>query len=213
MRIGIIGAGNVGGTLSKAWAARGHEVRFGARDANDPKVKEAAAAAKAAAGGVAEAAAFAEAVILCVPYEAVGDAVREMGGGLDGKVLIDCTEPVSMGPDLLDRGLLVGHTTSAGEEVARLAPRARVVKALNTVGFPVMARPDFGGRKAVMPYCGDDAAAKGVARRLVEDLGFEALDAGPLANARLLEPVGMLWIYLAFKGMGTEFAFGLLRRA
>jgi predicted dinucleotide-binding enzyme len=125
--------------------------------------------------------------------------------------VIDCINPVAMGPDLLSKGLLVGHTTSAAEEVARLAPGARVVKALNTVGAPVMAKPQIAGERAVMLHCGDDAGAKAVTAQLVEALGFEPLDCGPLVNARLLEPVAMLWIYLAFTGMGVDFAFKLLR--
>ncbi len=213
MKIGILGAGNVGGTLGKRWSAGGHEVRFGVRDPADPKLKELLAAApKSAAAGVAEAAAFGEVVVLSVPWDAAPDALRQAGSGLDGKVLLDCTEPVSMGADLLEKGLLVGHTTSAGEQVARLAPKARVVKSLNTVGWPIMADPKVRGESAVMPYCGDDAAAKSAVARLVGELGFEPLDAGPLANARLLEPFGMLWIYLAFKGLGTSFAFTLRRR-
>ncbi len=213
MKIGIFGAGNVGGTLGKRWAAAGHEVKFGVRDAADPKLKETVAAApRSTAGGVAEAAAFGEVVVLSVPWDSARDVLKNAGTGLAGKVLLDCTNPVAMVPDLLDKGLLVGHTTSAGEQVAALAPKARVVKTLNTVGWPVMADPKFRGDNAVMPYCGDDAEAKSTVAKLVGELGFEPLDAGPLANARLLEPFGMLWIYLAFKGMGTGFAFTLRRR-
>jgi predicted dinucleotide-binding enzyme len=213
MKIGILGAGNVGGTLGKRWAAGGHAVRFGVRDPGDAKVKEVLAAApKATAGTVAEAAAFGEVVVLSVPWDASGDALSQAGSGLDGKVLLDCIEPVEMSANLLAKGLLVGHSSSAGEQVAARAPKARVVKTLNTVGWPIMANPKLRGEAAVMPYCGDDAAAKSTVAKLVAELGFEPLDAGPLVNARLLEPLGMLWIYLAFTGLGTEFAFTLRRR-
>jgi predicted dinucleotide-binding enzyme len=213
MKIGIVGAGNVGGTLGKRWASAGHEIKFGVRDAGDPKVKELLAASpRSTAGSVKEAAAFAEVIVLSVPWNAIDEALKQAGTTLSGKVLIDCTNPVPMGPDILERGLLVGHTTSAGEYVASKASGARVVKSLNTVGWPIMADPKLRGESAVMPYCGDDPAAKSTVARLVSDLGFEALDAGPLANARLLEPFGMLWIYLAFKGLGTDFAFTLKRK-
>jgi predicted dinucleotide-binding enzyme len=213
MKLGILGAGNVGGTLGKQWAARGHDVRFGVRDPKDAKLQALLKeiGPKAVASSLREAASFGEVIVLALPWQAVPDALRE-AGDLKGKVVIDCTEPVSMGPDLLTKGLLVGHTTSAGEQVAKWAPGARVVKALNTVGSGIMARPQFGAEKAVLFYCGDDAAAKSVAAELVGALGFEAVDAGPLSNARLLEPFGMLWIYLAFTGLGPDFAFKLLRR-
>jgi predicted dinucleotide-binding enzyme len=97
--------------------------------------------------------------------------------------------------------------------VQRWAPAAKVVKTLNTTGFANMADARFPGGRAVMFYCGDDAAAKHAAHGLVGDLGFEAVDAGALAAARLLEPLAMLWISLAMKqGLGRDFAFALLRR-
>jgi 8-hydroxy-5-deazaflavin:NADPH oxidoreductase len=213
MKLGILGAGNVGGTLGKQWAARGHDVRFGVRDPKDGKLQALLKeiGPNATAGSVREAASFGEVIVLALPWQAVPDSLRE-AGNLTGKVVIDCTEPVSMGPDILTKGLLVGHTTSAGEQVAQWAPGARVVKALNTVGSGIMARPQFGAEKPVLFYCGDDATAKAKAAELVGSLGFEAMDAGPLSNARLLEPFGMLWIYLAFTGLGPDFAFKLLRR-
>jgi predicted dinucleotide-binding enzyme len=213
MKLGIIGAGNVGSTLGRRWAAAGHEVRFGVRDVGDARVVRLLSeiGPKASAGSNAEAAASAEVVVLATPYDDTPEALAA-AGDLAGKVLIDCTEPVVMGPDILKRGLLIGHNTSAAEQIAARAPGVKVVKTLNTVGWPVMANPQFGSQKAVMPYCGDDAAAKAAAARLVGDLGFEPLDAGPLANARLLEPFGMLWISLAFNSMGTDFAFSLVKR-
>lgn len=212
MQIAILGAGNVGGTLGKRWSAVGHTVVFGVRDAADPKLKDLLGAAKATAATLSEAATRGEVVVLAVPWDAVPAALDAASVGLGDKVLLDCTNPVSMGSDLLAKGLLVGHTTSAGEQVAKRAPTARVVKSLNTVGWPIMADPSLQGQPSVMPYCGDDGAAKDVVARLLGDLGFEALDAGPLANARLLEPFGMLWISLAFQRLGPHFAFKLLRR-
>ena len=122
---------------------------------------------------------------------------------------MDCTNPLKS--DL--SSLLIGHTTSAGEEVAKWAPGARVVKAFNTTGAPNMTNPKFGGARAAMFIAGDDAPAKATVKQLGEDVGFEMIDVGALAQARLLEPLAMLWIHLAFKqGLGRDFAFGLLRR-
>lgn len=214
MRIAIIGAGNVGGTLGSRWARKGHAVVFGVRDLNDQKVKTALAAAgpNARAAGVPEAAAESEAVALTVPWKAAQDAVRS-AGELTGKILVDVTNPIGGGIEGLKQGLAIGHTTSAGEQVAAWAPGARVVKAFNTTGFDNMANPVYGSQVATMFLCGDDAAAKAAVTQLGQDLGFEMVDAGPLTIARLLEPHAMLWIHLSvFQGLGPEFAFKLLRR-
>ena len=210
MRIAIIGAGNVGGTLGTGWARRGHEVIFGVRDASDPRLKEllSRAGGKARAAGVKEAAAAAEVVALTVPWPAAQDALRS-AGDLRGKILLDCTNPLK--PDL--SGLTVGYTASGGEQVAGWAPGARVVKIFNTTGFPNMANPEYPEGRSMMLYCGDDPAAKKVAAQLATDLGFEPYDVGSLAEARLLEPFALVWIHLAvLQKMGTQFAFRLMRR-
>jgi 8-hydroxy-5-deazaflavin:NADPH oxidoreductase len=213
VEIGVIGAGNVGGTLGRRWAQAGHDVVFGVRDPNEEKVRTllASAGSHARAGRV-EAAAASEVVVLTVPWEAAHDAVRR-AGDLTGKVLVDVTNPVAMGLEGLKQGLLVGHTTSAAEQVAAWARGARVVKAFNTTGFGNMNDPRYGSQAVTMFVCGDDVEAKVVVTQLGEDLGFEMIDAGPLAIARLLEPLAMLWIHLAvLQGLGSEFAFTLQRR-
>src|SRR5262249_51769867 len=132
---------------------------------------------------------------------------------LRGKVLIDAVNPILLGADGLQRGLQVGHNTSAAEHAARWAPGARVVKAFNTIGADNMKDPRFGGERATMFYCGDDAEAKRVVGGLIEEVGFEPVDAGGLASARLLEPLAMMWIHLCFgMGLGTGIAFRLMRR-
>jgi NADPH-dependent F420 reductase len=210
MKIGTIGAGNVAGTLGRAWAAKGHDVVFGVRDPRGPKVQELvkATGGKARAASPAEAAAHGEVVLLATPWAATRAALRG-AGDLSGKVLVDATNPLA--PDL--SGLALGHTTSAGEEVARWAPGAKVVKAFNTIGAQHMADPRFGTQSASMLICGDDAAAKKTVLGLAEVLGFDPVDAGPLTQARLLEPLAMLWISLAYaSGHGPDIAFKLLRR-
>ena len=210
MKIAIIGAGSVGGTLGRGWAAAGHEIKFGVRDAAKVEVVKLVKeiGSRAGADGIALAAAFGEVVVLATPWEAAQAAIQS-AGNLSGKVLIDCTNPLQPGL----AGLSLGHTTSAGEEVSKWATGARVVKAFNTTGAPNMANPRFGGSPAVMFMAGDDLPAKTTVQKLGEDLGFEMVDAGGLAQARLLEPMAMLWIHLAFKqGLGRDFAFGLLRR-
>ena len=208
MRIGVIGIGMVGGTLGRRWAKEGHEVMFGVREPSSEKVGRllADSGENARAGTVAEAASFGEVVTLATPWSGTEDAVRQ-AGDLTGKVLLDCTNPLK--PDMSG---LEGDR-SAAEQVAAWAPGAKVVKIFNTTGFKNMDDPRFGDDRATMFYCGDDAEAKKVAARLAEGLGFDAVDAGPLAEARSLEYLALLWIHLAYvQKLGPGIAFKLMRR-
>lgn len=210
MRIGIFGAGNVGGTLGRGWAGKGHSVFFGVRHPHDAKTQELirGIGSKAQAGTVAEAAAFAEVIALATPWQATEEAVRQ-AGNLAGKIVIDCTNPLT--PDFSQ--LALGHTTSGLEQVAGWAKGAKVFKAFNQTGYNVMENPFVEGRQGVMFVCGDDEAGKPTVLQLVRDIGFEAVDAGGATVARLLEPLAMLWIHLALRrGLGRDWAFGLLRR-
>jgi predicted dinucleotide-binding enzyme len=180
MRIAVIGAGSVGASLPK------------------DRIKPPADAAKSA-----------EVVVIATPWMATESAVKGLGS-LVGKIVIDCTNPLGMGPDGLQ--LVLGFNTSAGEHVAGWLPGASVFKTLNTTGAGNMDRAAAFPQKPMMPVAGDDAAAKPKVMALVAALGFEPVDAGPLKNARLLEPFGMVWIDQAMKrGRGRDFAFALTR--
>jgi predicted dinucleotide-binding enzyme len=206
MRIAIIGAGSVGTALGQSWLKRGQDVTWGLRNPADPKY---AALPKERLKPPAEAAKAAEVVVIATPWPATEAAVKSLGN-LAGKVVIDCTNPLGMGPDGI--GLVLGFDTSAGEQVAGWALGASVFKALNTTGASNMARAADYKVKPVMPVAGDDAAKKPVVTELVGLLGFEAIDAGPLKNARLLEPFAMVWIDQAMKrGRGRDFAFALAK--
>jgi 8-hydroxy-5-deazaflavin:NADPH oxidoreductase len=209
MKIAVIGAGNVGGTLGRRWAELGHEVTFGLRHDPDEELRKLIdeSRGKIRTAPVKEAAQSAEVVVLATPWGAVKDALGN-AGPLDGKVLLDATNPLAAGLTL-DVG---PNGESGGERVAALAPGARVVKVFNTTGFNNMASPTYGGEPTVMFYAGDDAAAKDTAKRLASELGFDAVDAGPLTRARQLEKLALLWISLAFSGLGREIAFKLARR-
>ncbi len=213
MKIAIIGAGNVGGTLGTAWAQKaGHEIFFGVRDPAAEKTQALVRklGGKARAVAPAEAAAAADFIVLTTPWPAAEAAIRSMGN-LNGKIILDATNPLAMGPDGL--GLEIGHSISAGEKVQGWAKGASVFKTLNTTGFGNMANPVFNGVKSVMFVAGDDAANKPKVMALVGDLGFDAVDAGPLRNARLLEAHAMLWIELALKrGLGRDWAFARVKR-
>jgi predicted dinucleotide-binding enzyme len=210
MKIAVLGAGNVGGALGTGWAKKGHAVRFGVRDASDPKVKSVlqAAGPNAKAATLPEAIAFADVVVLTVPANTAEEVLRS-AGDLAGKILLDCTNPLK--PDL--SGLILGLSTSQGEQIAKVAPGARVVKIFNSTGFDNMADSHYPDGPVSMFYCGDDASAKEVAAELASDLGFEPVDSGPLTSARLLEPLSLLWITLSYKQkLGRGIAFRLIKR-
>ncbi|MEW6109207.1 MAG: NADPH-dependent F420 reductase [Nitrospirota bacterium] len=210
MNIGIIGSGNMGSGLGKLWAKKGHKIIFSYSRNKEKLDNLAVSVPNAKTGTPSEAAEMSGAVLLSVRWANVGEAIKA-AGSLKGKILIDCTNPIM--PDM--SGLDIGLTTSAAEEIARLASGAKVVKAFNTV-FAEVYHSDsrlFGSRRPTMLYCGDDADAKTTVARLIKDVGFDPIDAGPLKNARYLEPLAMLMIQLGHVlGMGTNIALNLIRR-
>lgn len=187
--------------MGGAWSAA-HQVTYGVRTPEDPKYADLADAVAT----TADAAQHADVVVLCTPWQTTQQAIADCGD-LAGRIVVDCTNPLT--PDF--SALEIGHTTSGAEQVAEWARGARVCKAMNQIGAPMMDHPDVEGTP-VMLVCGDDDAAKEVTSTLVSELGFEVVDAGELALARLLEPYALIWIHLALRrGFGTGFAFGLLR--
>jgi 8-hydroxy-5-deazaflavin:NADPH oxidoreductase len=207
MPIAIIGAGAVGATLGQAWLKHGQDVIWGLRNPADPKY---AGLAKERVKAPAEAVKEAEIVVIATPWSSTEPAVKSLGSSLAGKIMIDCTNPLGMGPDGLQ--LVLGFDTSAGEQVASWAPGAFVFKTLNTTGAGNMAKAAEYPVKPLMLVAGDDATRKPAVMELVGMLGFEPVDAGPLKNARLLEPFAMVWIDQAMKrGRGRDFAFALVK--
>lgn len=204
MKIAIVGAGNVGKALGLAWKAAKHDVVYALRPGSD-KAKQLEKDGFSIAG-IAEASNRADVIVLAIPFTEAA-AVIEALGPLEGKIVIDATNPVS--PDF---EMELGFDDSAGETVALLAQGARVVKAFNTTGAENMAKAKDFPAKPVMFVAGDDADAKKTVAKLAEDIGFEAIDAGPLKTSRYLEPMAMQWIKLAYGGVGKQFAFSLVRR-
>ena len=197
-KIGIIGAGNMGGAFAKRLAAAGHDVTVTAKDPAHAEQAAKAAGGNARAVRPGEIAAAADIIILAVPYGAATEALRG-AGDVSGKTVIDITNPLTADMSRLQ----VGHTTSAAEEIQKATPGAKVVKGFNTVFAQVLG----GKGKAQVFLAGDDPGAKNAVKSVAESAGFEPVDAGPLANARLLEPVGMLNIYLGYvAGRGTGIA-------
>jgi hypothetical protein len=216
MKIAIIGAGNVGGALGRAWAKAGHTIIFGVRDPAGGKTKPPLAEIGSAASSVVvpDAVRSAEVIVLATPWEAVPNVVAAMGD-VRGKILIDCTNPLMLNAEG-SLSLSLGSTTSGAEELARLAAGARVAKAFNTYGwenFANSAYPGYGDLKPAMFYCSDDDEAKEIVEKLAKDLGFEPVDTGGLGMARSLEPLALMWIRLAIRnGRNPNFTWGVLRR-
>lgn len=198
MKLAIIGRGSVAQALARALS--GHEISFGVRDPNGPSERDLAAAA-----------AWGEAIILATPWGAESEVAAAIEPHIAGKPVIDATNPVGMtehGPDLVTT---LGRSAAEGLQ-ARL-PEARVVKTFNQIGAEFMAEPGRLDRPAVMFVASDDSSARNLAVRLVREAGFEAVDAGPLSNARHLESLAMLWIWSALKGdLGRSFGFALARQ-
>ena len=189
-KIGIIGDGNVGSALARGLGRAGHEVRSVGNDK----------------GAIREAASWGDVVLLAVPFGAIDDVVRDAGEALAGKTVVDVTNALDANMDLA-----VGFRTSGAEELQKKLPKARVVKAFNTVFAQYMDSGRLGDKPLTAFVAADDAGAKQTVLELARGIGFDAVDAGPLKNARLLEPLALLNIQLGYGlGMGTQIGFKLL---
>lgn len=194
MKISIIGAGNVGSVLARRFAANGHEVTT-ADSATGPSRLAADIAA-------------ADVTVLAVPFDAVARLDPQVKTTLSGKIVIDATNPLAA--DFMS--LTMGHTTSGGEQNAATLPGARVVKAFNTAMANTMETGRIGGSPLLLPVAADDDEARKTVLQLAAELGFDAVDAGPLSNARYTEPAVELLIQLAFgQGLGPGIGYVLAR--
>ena len=213
MRIGILGSGLMGGKLGTIFARAGHDVVFSyARGEQKLKRLAREAQGKARAGTPAEAARDADALLLAVHWSRVDDVLQQ-AGDVSGKVIVSCSLPMNAA----DTGLVIAHTSSGAEQLAKKVPRARVVSAFGTVPSEVLFGVFAARRKAKRPslvYCGDDASGKDIAAELIRDAGFDPVDAGPLRIARYIEPFTLLIARLAYEGEGgPELAYRFERFA
>ena len=207
MRIGILGSGLMGAKLGTLFARAGHEVVFSyARSERKLERLAREAGERARAGTPADAARESDAVLLAVHWSRVGDVLKQ-AGDLSGKVIVTCSLPMNAD----DTDLVVAHTSSGAEALARKVPRAKVVAAFGTVPSEVLFDVFEARRRARRPsllYCGDDASARKVAVELIKDVGFDPVDAGPLRIARYMEPFTLLIARLAYDGVrGPELAY------
>lgn len=210
MNITLIGAGNMGAGFVKQLTAAGHKVRVTALDLSKAQAL-ATAHAGATAVSPAEALGDSQVVIVATGYADAVPALQSLGS-LEGRIVIDITNPLT--PDYM--GLTLGFDTSAAEEIAKALPGVHVVKAFNTVLAQVLADGPRFSQDQTVPvfYAGDDERARQTVRALAESMGFQAIDAGGLKNARYLEPVAGLNIYFAYgAGQGTQISPTWIHRA
>lgn len=207
MRIGILGSGLMGGKLGTILARAGHEVVLSyARSERKLKRLAREARGKARPGTPREAAQGADALLLAVHWSRIRDVLKQ-AGDVSGKVIVSCSLPMNAD----DTGLVIGHTSSGAEALAKRVPKARVVSAFNTVPSEVLFGVFAARRRASRPslvYCGDDTSSKRIAAGLIRDVGFEPVDLGPLRMARYTEPFALLVARLAYGGrQGPELAY------
>lgn len=208
MKIAVMGTGRMGKALGRLLAANGHEVMFGSRDAARGAATASEIGHGASGGTVVASAEFCDVAVLAIPWFAFTDFERAVGEALDYKVVIDCINPLrSTG------SLAIGHKWSAGEEVQKVLHRCRVVKAFNHLYASSLADATYDGVVASAFYCSNFDDAKAAVVQLANEMGYEPIDAGPIKNARLLEPMAALWTQLAFvTHHGPNSAFKLVTR-
>jgi len=215
MKVGILGSGEVARSLGMGFATLGHEVKLGTRRPDQPDLVNWATEThpKGSVGSFGDAAEFGELLVVATRGVANAEAVRAAGiPHFDGKVVIDATNPLVLS-EHAPPTLAIGHSTSAGEELQRLLPKARVVKAFNTIGNASFFRPTFPGGPPDMFLCGNDAAAKQVVTTVLREFGWPTvIDTGGIEGARELESLCVLWVKTALSLGNWNIGFKVLRK-
>lgn len=211
MKVGLIGSGDVAKALARGFIKHGHAVLMGTRE--EGKLKAFAEETPGVKlGGFADAAGFGEVVVLAVKGSAALEAVRLAGSGLEGKVVIDATNPIADLPPV--HGVLqffTGPNDSLGERLQNAAPKVKFVKAYNSVGHAAMIEPKFAGGPPTMFIAGNDEGAKAKVSDLLRGFGWEPMDMGPIETSRALEPLCQLWCIPGFTRNDWYHAFKMLR--
>jgi len=200
--IAILGVGRMGKAIGTRLSGLGKSVIFGARDPNREDVVALVASCEgaASAASITQACEQAEVIIICTPYAAMADIVSDMGP-ISGKTIIDVTNALSMSGDGL---MTLCSGTSAGEEVQAAFPDCHVVKAMNTIGFHIIADPNTTSGPVSSLLAGNNAQAKQSVAELVNELGFETSDVGPIRQSRYIEGMSALYLTPYLQGRMTD---------
>jgi hypothetical protein len=191
LRIGIIGAGTMGGPIGLAWAQAGHQVLYSSRNPDQLMDLVQAAAPRASAGYPDAAAFFGDVILLAVPPSAIEQLGRDYGHLMQGKIVIDITNPrLDRDGPITNEWLAMG----TGLAMAQYLPGVRLVKAFNTLSARMLENPAPNGERIGIPVAGDDAEARNVAAALVRDAGFEPVIVGPLARAKEFDRGTPVWV-------------------
>jgi NADPH-dependent F420 reductase len=200
MTIAIIGSGKMGSGFARLFASKGVDVAIGHKNSEKAAALATEVGAKTKGGSVKDAVSQADIIIFAVKYEDTAAALNA-AGDLTNKVVIDISNPITADY----KGLTIGHSTSAAEEIQKLIPNAKVVKAFNTIFAELLPTESRVGRQVQVFIAGDDETAKAKVSDLVTAAEFEPVDSGMLSNSRYLEPLGELNIWLGFfLGWGTS---------
>jgi predicted dinucleotide-binding enzyme len=211
MKIGILGSGVVGKSFARAFSATGNDVKIGSRTPEKLNDFVAEAGPRVTASTFQETARFGEVIVVATLGSRTEEAIRLAGPeNFKGKVTIDATNPLEFTPGGPPR-LAFGHTDSLGERVQRWAPKAKVVKAFNTVGNTLFYKPQLEGGPPDMFLCGNDAEAKKAVSRICSEFGWGVIDVGRIEASRYLEPMCMTWIVHGILSGGWNHAFKILR--
>ena len=212
IKVGVLGSGDVGKVLAAGFASLGHEVMIGSRDPKKLEQWASAAGPRTSTGSFADAARFGDVIVLATLGVGTESAIKLAGeSNFDGKVVIDATNPLDFSGGMPPK-LFVGHTDSLGERIQRWLPKARVVKAFNTVGNAHMINPQFPGGPPDMFICGNDPDARKLVTQICEHFGWGVVDIGGIEGSRHLEPMCLVWVLHGVKSNGWNHAFKMLHR-
>jgi len=194
MKIAILGAGHIGGTLGNKWLAAGHEVIFGVRDSQSPKTKTALenAAGQIRAVSVEQAVQFGDVILISVPWNAVPELVAVHAAALGHKIILDATNHFA--------GPVINNIACIKEGV----PSARIYRAFNSLGWEIFANPQFGPNRVDMFYCGPDGAQRQVVESLIADIGVRPIWVGDNDRVVMVDNLGALWVTLVSQGGKTR---------
>ncbi len=202
MKIAVLGAKIIGGTLARKWAQSGrHQIMFGVRSVDNPETQSLARELAAPVGTVTEAVAFGEVVLFAIPGNAMEETIAALGPTLNGKIVIDAANRMG------------GGAMNSAAEFAAHAPGVQVYRAFNSLGWENLEDPMFGDIQADLLYCGPAGAGRDAVEQLIRDVGLRPVCVGDSRQVGLVDAVGSLWFALAFgQGMGRHLAFKVLAR-